>query len=81
MAAIVLSTNRNDDLQGDTQPKGATDMQHPDLTKWLEMVWDALDEQDALKRACLLNAADALLQGGNQPHSAPQFADSTRAAA
>jgi hypothetical protein len=56
-------------------------MQHPDLTKWLEMVWDALDERDALKRACLLNAADALLQGGNQPDSAPQFADSTKAAA
>ena len=29
-------------------------MQNLDLTKWLEMAWDALDEQDELKRDYLI---------------------------
>lgn len=57
-------------------------MQNPDLTKWLEMVWNALDEQDALKREHLLNAADAFLQNDPpEPDSAPLFADGAKTAA
>jgi len=41
-------------------------MQNMDLTRWLEMVWDALDEQDELKRDHLLNAADMFLQSDTQ---------------
>ena len=41
-------------------------MQNLDLTKWLEMVWGALDEQDELKRDRLLHAADMFLQDENQ---------------
>ena len=37
-------------------------MQNPDLTTWLEMVWDALNEKDDGKRDGLLHAADAFLQ-------------------
>jgi hypothetical protein len=43
-------------------------MQNLDLTKWLEMVWGALKEQDELKRDHLLHAADAFLQNDNQDH-------------
>jgi hypothetical protein len=57
-------------------------MQNLDLTKWLEMVWNALDEQDALKRVHLLNAADAFLQSDPpEPNSAPPFADVAKTAA
>jgi hypothetical protein len=50
-------------------------MQNPDLTKWLEMVWDALNEQDALKRDHLLHAADAFLQSDDQEDDQePDFA-------
>jgi hypothetical protein len=41
-------------------------MQNPDLTKWLEMVWDALNEQDEMRRDHLLHAADMFLQDENQ---------------
>jgi hypothetical protein len=33
-------------------------MQNLDPTKWLEMVWNALNEQDDVKRNHLLHAAD-----------------------
>jgi hypothetical protein len=57
-------------------------MQNPDLTKWLEMVWDALNEQDELKRDHLLHAADAFLQSDDQePDSAVPCGDSHRTAA
>jgi hypothetical protein len=57
-------------------------MQNPDLTKWLQMVWNALDEQDALKREHLLNAADAFLQNDPlEPDSALPFADGAKTAA
>ena len=41
-------------------------MQNPDLTRWLEMVWDALQEEDERKRTGLLHAADAFLQSEDQ---------------
>ena len=51
-------------------------MQNPDLTKWLEMVWGALNEQDELKRDHLLNAADAFLQcDSREPESVQPFLD------
>jgi len=51
-------------------------MQNPDLTKWLEMVWDALAEQDQLERNRLLHAAASFLQSDNQePDSALSFFD------
>ena len=51
-------------------------MQNPDLTTWLEMVWDALNEEDEGKRDGLLHAADAFLQSDNQePESAQPFVD------
>ncbi len=51
-------------------------MQNPDLTRWLEMVWDALAEHDELKRDRLLHAADAFLQSNNQePDSVLPFVD------
>jgi hypothetical protein len=57
-------------------------MQNPDLTRWLEMVWDALNEPDELQRDHLLNAADAFLQSDNQePDSALPCADSQKTAA
>ena len=57
-------------------------MQNLDLTKWLEMVWNALDEQDALKRDHLLDAADVFLQSDNQdPDSAEPFLDGEKTAA
>jgi len=61
---------------GDTQEKGRLQMQNPDLTKWLEMVWGALNEQDELKRDHLLNAADAFLQcDSREPESVQPFLD------
>ena len=57
-------------------------MQNPDPTKWLEMVWNALNEQDELKRDQLLYFADAFLQDVDQkPDSAPPFVDSQKTAA
>jgi hypothetical protein len=57
-------------------------MQSPDLTKWLEMVWDALNEEDERKRDGLLHAAGAFLQSDNrQPDSALPFVDSEITAA
>jgi hypothetical protein len=57
-------------------------MQNSDLTRWLEMVWDALSEQDALKRDDLLRAADVFLQGGNHKcDSILRFVDDSEAAA
>jgi hypothetical protein len=57
-------------------------MQNPDLTKWLEMVWEALAEQDELERDRLLHAADAFLQCDNQePDSGLPFLDSEITAA
>jgi hypothetical protein len=41
-------------------------MQNVKLTKWLEMVWHALEERDQRKRASLLHAADRFLQNDNQ---------------
>lgn len=40
-------------------------MQKLDLTKWLEMVWDALKQQDELRRNHLLRVADGFLQNGS----------------
>lgn len=57
-------------------------MQNSDLTRWLEMVWGALSEQDALKRDDLLRAADVFLQGGNHKQdSVLRFVDDSKAAA
>jgi hypothetical protein len=57
-------------------------MQNLDLTKWLQMVWDALDEQDGLKRDHLLDAADIFLQSDTQePESTPPFVDGQKTAA
>jgi hypothetical protein len=82
MAAIVLLPVRAVVCRTIRAKKGLPKMQNPDLPRWLEMVWDALDEQDALKRDHLLNAADAFLQSDNQePDSAPSLADSTKIAA
>jgi hypothetical protein len=59
-----------------------TEMQNLDLTKWLEMVWAALKEQDERKRDHLLHAADAFLQNDNQlPDSAPPRLDRQKTAA
>jgi hypothetical protein len=56
--------------------KGAAEMQNPDLTTWLEMVWDALNQEDERKRDGLLHAADAFLQSDNQlPDSTLPFVD------
>jgi len=41
-------------------------MQNLDLTRWLEMVWDALKAQDEVTRNHLLHAADLFLQDENQ---------------
>ena len=41
-------------------------MQKLDLTKWLEMVWDALKQQDELRRNHLLRVADGFLQNSGQ---------------
>jgi hypothetical protein len=51
--------------------KGTTEMPNPDLTRWLEMVWDALNEENERKRDALLQAADSFLQIDDQePDSA-----------
>jgi hypothetical protein len=41
-------------------------MQNLDLTKWLDMVWQALNEPDEVKRNRLLRAADMFLQKDNR---------------
>jgi len=41
-------------------------MEHLDLAKWLEMVWEALSEQDDVKRDDLLQAAEEFLQTESQ---------------
>jgi len=38
-----------------------------DLTQWLQMVWDALTEQDRLKRDRSLRSADMLVRETNTP--------------
>ena len=53
-------------------------MQNPDLTRWLEMVWDALHEEDERKRAGLLHAADAFLQSDQEPDSVLPFSTYNR---
>jgi hypothetical protein len=40
-------------------------MENLDLAKWLEMVWEALSEQDDMKRDDLLQAAEEFLQTEN----------------
>jgi len=57
-------------------------MQNLDLTKWLEMVWEALKPQDEVTRNHLLHAADLYLQDENQEVDfAPAFVGrQTRAA-
>ena len=57
-------------------------MPNPNLTRWLEMVWDALNEEDERKRERLLHAAETFLRGDNQkPDSALPFVDTEIAAA
>jgi hypothetical protein len=41
-------------------------MENLDLAKWLEMVWQALSEQDDVKRDDLLQAAEEFLQTESQ---------------
>jgi hypothetical protein len=41
-------------------------MENLDLAKWLEMVWEALSEQDDVKRDDLLQAAEEFLQTESQ---------------
>lgn len=41
---------------------GASTMENLNLTDWLEMVWNALNEPDEVKRDQLLRAADVFLQ-------------------
>jgi hypothetical protein len=41
-------------------------MENLDLAKWLEMVWEALSEQDDMKRDDLLQAAEEFLQTESQ---------------
>lgn len=45
------------------------------------MVWDALDEQDELKRDHLLNAADIFLQNDTQETESTPFVDGQNTAA
>jgi hypothetical protein len=81
MARIVLFVSTNMTVGNDSQQKGRPKMQNLDLTKWLEMVWDALDEQDELKRDYLLNAADIFLQSDTQEtESTPFFGGQNTAA-
>jgi len=44
-------------------------MENIDLTKWLQMVWDALTEQDEGKRDRLLQSADLFLREDNTPQA------------
>jgi hypothetical protein len=41
-------------------------MKNLDLTNWLQIVWDALAEQNEVKRNSMLRAADRFLKGRNQ---------------
>jgi hypothetical protein len=43
--------------------RGVAEMKNSNVTKWLEMVWTALVEQDQGKRNQLLYAANLLLRG------------------
>ena len=57
-------------------------MENLDLAKWLEMVWQALSEQDDVKRGNLLQAAEEFLQTeGQEPDVALPRADSQNIAA
>ena len=57
-------------------------MKSPELTRWLEIVWDALNEHDELERNRLLQAADAFLQTENdQAETALPFGDDAKTAA
>jgi hypothetical protein len=69
-------------MVGTISSQKAPKMQNLDLTKWLQMVWDALDEQDELKRDHLLNAADIFLQSDTQAlESTPPFVNGQKTAA
>ena len=37
-------------------------MKTPELTEWLQIVWDALAEADEARRTSMLHAADRFLQ-------------------
>ncbi len=41
-------------------------MENLEVAKWLEMVWEALSEQDDVKRDDLLQAAEEFLQTESQ---------------
>jgi hypothetical protein len=41
-------------------------MKNLDLTKWLQIVRDALAEQDEVRRNSMLRSADRFLKGSNQ---------------
>jgi hypothetical protein len=41
-------------------------MKNLELTKWLQLVWDALAEQDEVKRNDMLQNAAVFLKKGNQ---------------
>jgi hypothetical protein len=56
-------------------------MQNLDLTRWSGMVWEALDEQEDLKRDHLLNAADVFLQSETQETESPPWVDGQNTAA
>jgi hypothetical protein len=43
-------------------------MQNLNLTEWLDMVWNALQEADESKRSDLLEAAHVFLQDGAEAH-------------
>jgi hypothetical protein len=45
-------------------------MKNLKLTKWLEIVWDALAEQDEAKRTSMLHAADRFLKKEDNQQSA-----------
>jgi hypothetical protein len=81
MASIVLVVSTNMTVGTIRSKKGRPKMQNLDLTKWLEMVWDALDEQDELKRDHLLNAADIFLQSDTQETESTPFVDGQKTAA
>jgi hypothetical protein len=49
-----------------------------DLTKWLDLVWKALSEQDKVKRGQLLYAAETLLREDNQELDSAQPAEQLR---
>jgi len=81
MAGIVLFVITNMTVGSIGSKKGRPKMQNLDLTRWLEMVWDALDEQDELKRDHLLNAADMFLQSDTQETESTPFVDGQNTAA